>query len=98
MAYRYDLTSIGSATTGNTSSAPEKLRGRVVDVILSPVHPRFEEAGGCNSIGAVVYRPINRDYSEENTESLPIAYPMKTQMKVIPVLNEIVQLEKGPSE
>ena len=98
MAYRYDLTNVLGGVPNSSVTSIEKLRGRVVDIILSPSHPRFEEAGGWNSVGAIIYRPINRDYSEENLETLPIAYPMKTHIRVTPVLNEIVELEKGPSE
>lgn len=96
--YRYDLTSIPGSATGSTPTTPKKVLGRVVDVILSPSHPRFQELGSWNAMGAVVYRPIDRDVSEESLETLPVAYPLRSQVKVIPILNEIVLLEKGPSE
>lgn len=98
MGYRYDLSSISTPAPSTSTSQPKKIVARVVDVVLGEDHPEFETLGSWNAIGAIKYKPLDRDLSEEDSTKLPVAYPLRGNIKVIPTVNEIVLLEKGPSE
>jgi len=71
---------------------------RVVDVILDDSHPEFEDLGKWDSIGVVKYKLLGKSKSEENSKSLPYAYPLRSHLKYIPLKNEIVLLVAGPSQ
>lgn len=98
MGYRYDLASLPQAAPTNTSATPKKTLARVVDVILDSDHPEYQLLGGPNAVGAIKYKPINSGISEESPEDLPVAYPLHSNIKIVPLKNEVVILESGPSE
>jgi hypothetical protein len=67
---------------------------RVVDVILDETHPDFEGLGGWNSIGIIKYELINSLEGEQTIRK--IAKPLLSNIKTIPLKNEIIFLIKLP--
>ena len=76
---------------GATASPTSYASGRVKDVILDDTHPLFEEFGGWNGIGTILYEDIT---IPGNTAA---AKPYFGNIKYIPVLEEIVWLVALPS-
>lgn len=66
---------------------------RVKDIILDETHPEYLKYGGGQALGAIKYELIDRTSSEEDTQELPIAYPLNNVVRVYPLINEIVLLE-----
>lgn len=95
--YNYNLRSI-IQTAKNVARTEIIVPARVVDVILDESHPEFERYGKWASIGAVKYRVLNRDIDEKNSQNLPIAFPLQSHIKHIPLKNEIVLIVSSPSE
>lgn len=95
--YNYNLRS-ATQIARNISQAEVIVPARVVDVILDNSHPEFEQYGQWASIGAIKYRILNRDINEENSQNLPIAFPLQSHIKHIPLKNEIVLIVSSPSE
>jgi hypothetical protein len=79
------------APNGATASPTSYASGRVKDVILDDTHPLFEEFGGWNGIGTILYEDIT---IPGNTAA---AKPYFGNIKYIPVLEEIVWLVALPS-
>ena len=52
---------------------------RVVDIVLSPEHPKFEEVGGYNGIGTIFINPVNPPLPDN--VSLPVAFPLVSNIK-----------------
>lgn len=95
--YNYNLRSV--AQTGRPSLGSEFLvPARVVDVILDNSHPEFEKYGKWASIGLVKYRILTKQQNTQRTETLPVAYPLQSHIKHIPLKNEIVLIFSSPSE
>ena len=69
---------------------------RVKDVILDETHPEYELFGGPNSVGAVKYEILAKDYTYEDTKELAIAFPINSAVREFPLLNEIVLLTTAP--
>ncbi len=95
--YNYNLRSI-MQTAKNVARTEIIVPARVVDVILDDSHPEFERYGKWASIGAVKYRVLNRDIDESNSQNLPIAFPLQSHIKHIPLKNEIILVVSSPSE
>jgi len=95
--YNYNLRSI-IQTARNVSQTEILVPARVVDVILDNSHPEFERYGRWAAIGAVKYRVLNRDIDESNPQNLPIAFPLQSHIKHIPLKNEIILVISSPSE
>ena len=95
--YNYNLRSI-TQTGKNIARTETIVPARVVDVILDNSHPEFEKYGKWAAIGAVKYRVLNRDIDENNSQNLPIAFPLQSHIKHIPLKNEIVLIVSSPSE
>ena len=74
------------------------LPARVVDVILDSSHPEFEDLGRWDSIGVIKYRLLGKKQEEDSPQTLSYAYPLRAQLKYIPLKNEIVFLVPGPSQ
>lgn len=84
----------------NYSPNLEKIFGRVQDIILSSSHPEFETYGGISSIGGILFRKIfDSDSSiSEDDSSILFAYPASSNLKHIPLKNEIVEIIIDPGE
>jgi hypothetical protein len=74
------------------------LPARVKDIILDNTHPEWEKYGGPSSLGGVKYQLLSTLEDIEDTSTLPIAFPLYSFIKQVPVKGEIVLIMKGPSE
>ena len=95
--YNYNLRSL-IKTAKNIARTEILVPARVVDVILDNSHPEFERYGRWTSIGAVKYRVLNQDIDKNNSQNLPIAFPLQSHIKHIPLKNEIILVVSSPSE
>ena len=71
---------------------------RVYDVILDSTHKDYPVMGKELSIGLIRYAPIDRVVEKEDVNTLPYAFPLHTNIKVLPLINEVVVLNNLPSE
>lgn len=72
---------------------------RVSDIILSPDHPLYENAGGENGIGVIQYNSLfsNENLTVSGSRSTFLAKPLSPNIKTYPIVNEIVYLLFLPS-
>lgn len=70
--------------------------GRVVDVILDENHAQYLAKGGGVSINGVFFKPITSTASEASPIDLPFAYQLASNIKTVPLIGEIVQVEPLP--
>jgi hypothetical protein len=66
---------------------------RVLSIILDETHPRFEELGGWNALGTIEYELVT---NPNTSPQLPIAFPLNSNIKNYPLINEIVYLISLP--
>lgn len=71
---------------------------RVYDVILNDTHKDYINMGKELSVGVIRYAPIDRVVEKEDIRTLPYAFPMHSNLRVFPLINEIVILKNLPSE
>jgi len=65
------------------------LPARVESIVLDESHPRFKELGEWNSLGTIEYTVVD---NPNKLSPLPIAYPINSNVKNYPLINEIVYL------
>jgi hypothetical protein len=87
------ITSRGGGSPSNTPNTTTKVYGRVVDVILDEDHPEYRNQGGGLSINGVFYKPLTKAFEEETPSILPFAYQNSSNIKVVPVVGEIIEVE-----
>ena len=68
--------------------------GRVKSIVLESTHPRFTEVGGWNGVGSIEFDSISLPYNQTNP---PIAKPVFANIKMYPLVNEIVYLISLPN-
>jgi hypothetical protein len=90
-------TSSGVNFTAGVSTAGSRF-GRVVDIILDSFHPKYNDLGQSQSINGVFYKPLSAPYTQDTEEELNFAYCGRAGIKHIPLLGEIVVLDKRASE
>jgi hypothetical protein len=74
----------------------EKTKGvRVYSIVLNSNHPRFNELGGWNALGAIEYTEISSKAPSGTQTS--VAYPFYPNIKHYPLINEIVYILDLPS-
>jgi hypothetical protein len=101
-------TGITNSTKGSTPTSPttgiqsqlDNLKGqvvaaRVIDIVLDENHPKFNDVGQWNGIGAIFYEFVNQ--SGTGT-SVNFALPYDSQLKTYPLVNEIVLLFSLPNQ
>lgn len=93
-------TNFGSS---DVSRRPDQIIGatnavRVYDVILDNTHPDYELMGKELSVGVIRYSPIDRTVNKSDIKTLPYAFPSTANIRVMPLVNEIVLIENQPSE
>ena len=74
--------------------------GRVIDVILNSEHKHYDRYGGPDAIGAVLYASLDSPVDTSPTGDTlyeGIAYPLSMNFNTLPVKNEIILVEFGPS-
>jgi hypothetical protein len=70
------------------------LRVRVLDIVLNNNHPKFLSVGEWNGIGTIFFEPLDGSAITTNN----YAYPIFPQIKMYPLVNEIVLLSVIPSK
>jgi hypothetical protein len=101
-------TGIVNSTKGTSQSSPsvnfqtqiDNLKGqsvaaRVTDIVLDENHPRFNDVGQWNGIGAIFYELVNQSGTSTNFN---YALPYDSQLKTYPLVNEIVLLFSLPNQ
>lgn len=68
---------------------------RVKSILLDESYYRFEELGGWNSLGVIEYELVN---TPDNINTFPIAYPLTSNNKFYPLINEIVYIISLPDD
>ena len=86
----------GTGGSGGTASNPNRF-GRVVDVIMDPFHPRYNEFDQSQSLYGVLYRPLGKKREESEDEPTNFAYFAGGNIKQIPLKGEIVELTAYPN-
>jgi hypothetical protein len=81
----------------SANSIPESFPARVVDIILDDAHEDWSTFGEIESLGAIRFRVIGQQQDESDPKLLDIAYPINTNFKNYPLLNEIVIITTAPS-
>jgi len=99
MSYKTTLNNLITTRGGGANSSPSttngttKVYGRVVDVVLDEDHPEYTKQGGGLAINGVFYKPLNKNFEEESPSTLPFAYQSNSNIKIVPVVGEIVEVE-----
>ena len=101
-------TGIANSTKGTSQSFPsvnfqtqiDNLKGqsvaaRVTDIVLDENHPRFNDVGQWNGIGAIFYELVNQSGTATDFN---YALPYDSQLKIYPLVNEIVLLFSLPNQ
>ena len=74
------------------SGKEEILSVRVTDIILDSSHPKFIQFGGWNSIGTVFFTPVKYPGASRGKQILDNAKPLFSNLKLYPLINEIVSI------
>lgn len=98
MSYNLSLSNtLGSSSSQNSGKGSSSTYyGRVVDVILDESHQQYSAKGGGIAINGVFYKPLKSNASEQGLTDLPFAYQLGAQMKVVPLVGEIIKVEALP--
>jgi hypothetical protein len=67
---------------------------RVIDIILDENHPKFNDVGQWNGIGAILYEFVNQSFTGDTSN---FALPYDSQIKTYPLVNELVLLFSLPN-
>jgi hypothetical protein len=71
---------------------------RVKSIILDSTHPRYKELGAESSIGTIMFDDnIEIANKTDNLNSFPYAKPLNSNLKIYPLINEIVYIFILPS-
>ena len=71
---------------------------RVKSIILNPTHPRYDELGGENSIGTIIFDDnIEIPNISNDISAFPYARPLYSNIKHYPLINELVYIFRFPS-
>ena len=92
IAYSNILTNIENEKLGTIKAV------RVKSIILDPSHPRYNELGGPNSIGTILYDDnIEIPNINNNISLFQYARPLYSNIKNYPLINELVYVINLPS-
>ena len=84
-------------TNNSTPLTTQIIPVRVVDIILDDTHEEWEKYGQMEALGAIKYRVIGEYQDESDPTLLDVAYPISTNIKNFPLLNEIVLITSAPA-
>lgn len=96
----YNLGSGVSSTnrgTGGGGTGATLNFGRVVDVVMDPFHPNYEDLDQSQSLYGVFFRPLSKARIESEEELSNFAYYAGSNLKQIPLKGEIVELASQPN-
>lgn len=65
---------------------------RVISIVLDETHPKFDLLGGWKALGAIEYNLVS-NLSSGNSYS--VAYPLDSNIKIFPLINEIVLIQSA---
>ena len=85
----------GAATDQINALKGQMVAARVIDIVLDENHPKYEDVGQWNGIGAIFYEFVNQSGTSTNTS---YALPYDSQQKIYPLVNEIVLLFSLPNQ
>ncbi|MDA9050859.1 hypothetical protein N9H35_00370 [bacterium] len=97
MPFNGGLESYVNKRPSSVNSVKESFPARVVDIILDDAHEDWSTFGEIESLGAIRFRVIGQQQDESDPKLLDIAYPMNSNFKNYPLLNEIVIITSAPS-
>lgn len=86
------LSSVQSAQ-GKSGAKPGKVAlipVQVLEVILNHENPDF--------IGAIKYKPLDGRNERNSTNNVPVAFPLRSHIKQLPLVDEIVLLVQAPGK
>jgi len=86
---------VAQSQDGGTSSQPAFIFGRVIKIALDESTTITDANGSTLPIGTILYRDISQEKEVTSTE-YP-ALPLYTNIKQLPLLNEVVMILKGPN-
>jgi hypothetical protein len=89
------IPNIGVAADQINTLKGQMVAARVTDIVLDENHPKFDDVGQWNGIGAIFYQFVNQ--SGTTTDS-SYALPYDSQQKTYPLVNEIVLLFSLPNQ
>ena len=95
--YSTNLTNTNSSKSKKNSPSSRGAFGRVLDVILDESHPSYSTKGGAKSINGVFFKYQRVDTSEDTASNLSFAYQGTGQIKTVPVVGEIVEIQSEPT-
>lgn len=98
MPYNYGMQSSSGGGSGGSPEATDIVFGRVVEVVYdanSEAHDKYDKS---NSINGILFRPLTTGTNNEDTLQLAFAYAGDTNIRKVPILNEIIRCEALPSE
>ena len=85
----------GAATDQINALKGQMVAARVTDIVLDENHPKFDDVGQWNGIGAILYEFVNQSGTSTDTS---YALPYDSQQKTYPLVNEIVLLFSLPNQ
>jgi len=97
MPFNGGLESYVNKRPSSVNSVKESYPARVVDIILDDAHEDWSNFGEIESLGAIRFRVIGQQQDESDPKLLDIAYPINSNFKNYPLLNEIVIITSAPS-
>ena len=89
------IPNIGVATDQINALKGQMVAARVTDIVLDENHPKFDDVGQWNGIGAILYEFVNQSGTSTDTS---YALPYDSQQKIYPLVNEIVLLFSLPNQ
>ena len=81
----------------SSKPSPEVFVARVVDIILDDSHDDWSTFGEIEALGAIRFRVIGEQQDESDPKLLDLAFPLNSNFKNYPVLNELVLVTTAPS-
>jgi hypothetical protein len=74
------------------------ISARVIDIVLNENHSYFDQVGKENGIGAIFFEVVNSTGTKNNIlNNSSFALPLIPNIKIYPLINEIVTLIKSPN-
>lgn len=101
MAINYGFGSVsnkGLSKSSNLARGTGLTFGRVVDVITDQFHKKYNYYGKSQSIGGVFYVELGANQSEDEGAPLSFAFQGNSNVREVPLKNEIVVIQSLPSE
>ena len=82
------------SSTTNQDSGNNSNSARVISIVMDSNHPRFTELGGWSALGAIEYDLVVAP-KYITTGKYPVAYPLNSNIKQYPLINEIVTIQSA---